>query len=68
MLSYFLLRQSEIPKSTLIQTIEFLDKQLINDTAFKLLNALASGLLWSEESDTALFEAKTCNISYHFRF
>lgn len=61
MLSYFLPPQTETPKSTLIKTIEFLEKQSIDETAFKLLNALASGLLWSEESDTALFEARTCN-------
>lgn len=67
MLSYFLPPQSETPKSTLIKTIEFQELQSIDETAFKLLNALASGLLWSEQSDTALFEARTCNISRTIR-
>ena len=35
----------------LLDTIEFLQKQGIDDEAFKILNALANGLIWSDESD-----------------
>ena len=31
----------------LLDTIEFLQKEGIDDEAFKILNALANGLIWS---------------------
>lgn len=55
MISYFLPPpKPETPKEKLLKTIDCLEKQGIDNTAFKLLNALAEGLIWSEESDTAV--------------
>ena len=40
----------------LLDTIEFLQKQGIDDEGFKILNALANGLIWSDESDRSVRE------------
>ena len=38
----------------LLDTIEFLQKEGIDDEAFKILNALANGLIWSDETERAV--------------
>ena len=43
-------------KQRLLDTIEFLQKQGIDDEAFKILNALANGLIWSDETDRSVRE------------
>ena len=40
----------------LLDTIEFLQKEGIDDEAFKILNALANGLIWSDKSDRSVRE------------
>ena len=41
-------------KQKLLETIEFLEKQGLDDSSFKILDALAGGLIWSDESDRAV--------------
>ena len=51
MISHYLPSSDGQPsKQRLLETIEFLQKQGIDDEAFKILNALANGLIWSDES------------------
>ena len=55
MISYILpVANGKTAKERLLETIALLEKEGVNDRAFELLNALAQGLIWSEESDTAV--------------
>ena len=55
MISYILpVPNGKTAKERLLETIAFLEQEGVNDRAFEVLNALALGLLWSEESDTAV--------------
>ena len=55
MISYILPAQDgNSAKERLLETIALLEKEGVNDRAFEILNALALGLLWSEETDCAV--------------
>ncbi len=55
MISYFLPpKNGKSSKEKLLETIDYLEARGIDEQAFKILNALAEGLLWSEESDTRI--------------
>lgn len=55
MSSYILpVANGKTAKERLLETIELLEKEGVNDRAFEILNALALGLLWSEETETAV--------------
>lgn len=55
MISFYLPRPNgKTAKERLLKTIEFLEKEGVDDRAFEILNALAQGLIWSEETDSAV--------------
>jgi hypothetical protein len=55
MISHYLPSSDGQPsRQRLLETIEFLQKEGIDDSSFKILNALANGLIWSDESDRAV--------------
>lgn len=55
MISYYLPPSNgKSSKEKLLETIERLQKEGIDDQAFKILDALANGLIWSEQSDRAV--------------
>lgn len=42
------------PKKELLKTIDLLEKEGCKDIVFKLINALAQGIIWSKETDAAV--------------
>lgn len=54
MLSYNSLQAKNTAKARLLETLELLDKQGVNNKEFEILNAIATGLIWSSETDVAV--------------
>ncbi len=55
--SHYLPASSRQPSmQRLLDTIESLQKEGIDEEAFKILNALANGLIWSDETDRSVRE------------